>query len=208
MKRSWTYVLLAFTIVLVSCQEEKPEVIDINDILPDSRLDENAGDEIMEDTGDSLVWIKKQLSEAELAYDSIRQINDKEFPDRFGCENTWKFILTQEGEEVRFYRWNYSDSSKTINAFYNWIDCYGKNCRSIFVGEERNFQTDAFRIWVNDTSLIFVDSPGEIDSKVWDRVFEKQGFEKDWGIVVEQRRKGRAKWFTYEEEKKVPFKKK
>ena len=201
-------ILITIIISLFGCKPEKQEVINLSDIIPESenyKEGQNKGDS--SNAADTLLWVKDQFTRNGIAVDSVESHKENYFPDRFGPSSVEKYKLISKTDTVLYLKWNYADSMKTMNAFFNWIDCFGKNCRSMFVGEESNFQRNSMQILVNDTSLIFIEAVNSIDFKKWSEYHEAIGYALDWNYIIEQRKRGRAQWFTFEEEKKIPYKK-
>mgnify|MGYP006086603065 FL=1 len=196
-------------IVLSSCGGEENETVDLKDIIAESeRYNEdsmNVKNDI--DPKDTLAIQLKEFNENGLVFSEISAFADKYFPDRFGPITSEKYELQSEGNTFRFIEWKYQDSTKVMNAFFNWMDCFGDKCKSIFIGEERLFQANPFQILVNDSSLIFIEGIESYDFKMWESYFENKGYPLDWNYVIEQRKRGKAHWYNYIEEKKTPFKK-
>lgn len=92
-----------------------------------------------------------------------------------------------------------------MNAFYNWIDCFGEKCKSLFIGEEKNLQSSATMILVSDSTLIYIESD-KIDFDLWYDFHKEKGYENDFNLTIEQRPRGRAKWFTFVDETKTKYK--
>ena len=200
--------ILSLVILFSSCGDKEKEVIDLGDIIEGSeRYNEdslNVKNDI--DPEDTLAIKLKQFNDYGLVLSQIDVIEDNYFPDRFGPVNVEKYDLQSEGNSFRFIEWKYKDSIKVMNAFFNWMDCFGDNCKSIFIGEARVFQSNPFQLLVNDSSLIFIEGLESFDFKMWESYFEKQGYPLDWNYTIEQRKRGKAHWFTYIEEKKTPYK--
>lgn len=200
--------LLIFTLGLfaVACTSEtKEEVKDLNDILPDAERDYDQKDSIEIVESDTLEAYQSRFSELGIL-DSISVYDEDLFPDRFGPEETEKYTLNIDGEEIVFVKWKFSDSTRVTNALFNWLDCFGPTCVSVRVSEERNLQRNAFQVLANDTVLIYLESDTKVDAKIWDKYFEEKGYELDWGYRMEQSRNGRVRWFTYIDEEKEPLK--
>ncbi len=201
--------ILSILVFFSSCGDKENEVIDLNDIIEGSeRYNEdslNVDHKTKED--DTLAIYLKDFKSHGIDVNELTVIEEKYFPDRLGPIHTLKFELQCEENTFRFVQWTFDDSTKVINAFYNWMDCFGEKCKSIFIGEERVFQTNPFHLLVNDSSLIFIEGIESFDFKEWESYFEKKGYGLDWNYVIEQRKRGRAHWFNYIEEKKTPFKK-
>lgn len=178
------------------CKDRKEEVIDLNDIIAESdRYKEGESEEdIVKVELDSASVILNAFKANGINAISLSFLEDNLFPDRFGPEASYKYQLYFDADTVKFYNWNYSDSVKTVNAFFNWIDNFGKRKKSIFVGEEKNFQKDPLLFFIGDTSLIFIEAKNKLFKKNWIDYFEKNGFKGDWNYVVTQTKWGRAKW--------------
>jgi hypothetical protein len=75
--------------------------------------------------------------------------------DRFGPKNSQKIIFTNDSTTATLSCWSFSDSLKTLNAFYNWLDCFGNKCRSIKIGDRIRITENSGEIWLKDTLLIY-----------------------------------------------------
>ena len=183
-----------------SCKDRKEEIIDLNDIIAESdRYKEGENENAVAEVElDSTSVILNDFKVNGINAISLSYLDDNLFPDRFGPELSYKYQLNFEVDKVKFYNWNYSDSVKTVNAFFNWIDNFGKRKKSIYVGEEKNFQKDPLLFLIGDTSLIFIEAKNKLSKKIWIDYFEKIGFKGDWNYVVTQSKWGRAKWVVQE----------
>jgi len=203
------FFIVSAILILTSCGGGKEEVVDLDDIIAGSdRYSEdslNVKNEI--DPKDTLALKLREFNDNGVEVKEIIALTDNYFPDRFGPITSEKYELQSEGNTFRFVQWIFEDSTKTMNAFFNWMDCFGEKCKSIFIGEERVFQSNPFQILVNDSTLIFIEGIESFDFKIWETYFEKQAYPLDWNYVIEQRKRGKAHWFTYIEEKKTPYKK-
>ncbi|MCH2224930.1 MAG: hypothetical protein MK066_09200 [Crocinitomicaceae bacterium] len=195
---------ISLIIFFGACSSKKEEVVDLIDIMPTSDYVEDVNSDSVVSESSFLSEIMAFRQEG-IEVDSLEKIEKRCFPDRFGAKSTEKTVLFHEGSETHFFRWIYADSNKVMNAFYNWIDCFGDDCTSIFIGEEKRFQKNAMQLYVNDTSLIFIDSEDRLSVGDWRRYLSKMGYEDDWNYFVRQSRGGKAKWFTFVEKTQTPF---
>lgn len=199
----WICVLL-----VAACQPEKPEILNYEDIAgesdryPEGQDPNGAGEE-----KDSLAYLKTGLVKAGIFVEQVKPWEDALFPDRFGSLRSAKYSFASGKDTLRYATWVYADSLRVMNTVYNWIDCFGPKRKSAMVGESANLQRNPFTIWISDTSLIFIEANEAIDVTKWEDYLVGLGYEKDWNMVIEQGLGGRARWYTYEKEKKIPFKK-
>lgn len=196
------YIVIGF-LVLIACSEKEEKVMDIHDIIPSSErdYDKKKGDSL-EQNSDPLLNV---ILESELAFNSMEPIKERLFPDRFGPDTSFHFKLIGQKDTVRYHKWVYSDSLKTMNAFYNWMDCFGEDCRSIFIGEERNLKKEALQIFVSDTTILMIEGK-KVEFEPWIKLHETLGYENDFNYLIEQSFRGKARWFTFEDEKKIKYK--
>jgi hypothetical protein len=53
-----------------------------------------------------------------------------------------------------WYFYQFSDSLKTRNALYNWLDCFTSSCISIQLEEPALVRENFGQVWANDTLLL------------------------------------------------------
>lgn len=201
-------LFITLTLSVVGCHPEKPEVLDMSDILPESER-YGEGNETQEDSADmdSMAQVRMMFVSNGVEITDAYSIENSLFPDRFGPESTVKYKLNYKGDTLLYCKWIYKDSAKVMNALYNWIDCFGTKCKSVYVNQNVNMQRNPMKIMVSDTSLIFIESQLSMDFKLWDEFHEKLGYTNDWNMIIEQGKGAKARWFTYKDEKKIPLEK-
>jgi len=190
-----------------ACVSEKPDPLNMDDIMAESenyKEDELNASEVVE--MDSTVIVKNWLNDNGVLTDSIIYVSRRMLPDRFSVEPATKFSLFTQTDTIFYSQWKYTDSAKTVNAFYNWVDCYGVSCKSFFIGDEVNFQKKPFKILVGDSTIIYLEGMENFDFKQWDSFYESVGY-SSWNYILEQRRRGKVHWYVYEDGKKVSYKK-
>jgi hypothetical protein len=67
-----------------------------------------------------------------------------------------------------FYLYNFSDSIKLNNAFYNWLDCFGSDCNEVKLNKNIKYvkSTPSFTL-IYDTTLISVEYLCEHNENDW-----------------------------------------
>ena len=195
-------------LLTVACQPEKPEILNYEDIAGGSeRYPEGENPNGDEQKKDSLAYLRTGLEDAGIAAERVNPWDDALFPDRFGALRTAKYCFASGADTLRYATWVYKDSLRVMNTVYNWLDCFGPKRKSVMVGESANLQRNPFTIWISDTSLVFIEANEAVDASKWESYFVGLGYEKEWNMVIEQGKGGRARWYTYEKEKKIPLKK-
>jgi hypothetical protein len=192
--------------VFLGCRPEEPEILDFSDIVAESEnYPEGDAPEANDNEIDSTKAIKELFNLNGIQVSELTFVEERLFPDRFGPKNIEKYKLAIGEDSILYCKWRYKDSAKVMNALYNWIDCFGENCKSIYVNESKNMQRNPLKIMVSDTTLVFIEALESLDFKEWDAFHESLGYKNDWNLIIEQRKSGRAKWFMYRNEEKIPF---
>ncbi len=153
---------------------------------------------------DSNAYLIDHFSSNGVVVESVDLIDTNLLPSRFGPIHEKAFLLNLKDRSNKYYRWTYPDSIKVMNAFYNWMDCFGRNCESIFIGEERRIHKGSMMILVGDSSLIMIEGE-QVDFSNWYGYHDSIGFDPEWNFSIEQRTGQRARWYTYEEDTKLKY---
>ena len=197
--------ILLLAIFLISCNREKEELIDLSEIMPGAEW-ENDEKEVQRDDLDSLSGVKERFRTHGISFASLVLDDSGYLPDRFGADQTEKYILITQSDTIKYLKWNYTDSMKVMNSFFNWMDCYGEDCRSIYIGEEAKFQECPMQIYVNDTSLIYIAAKHNVDFDSWIAYHKSLNPSFTSNYLIEQRSQRRAKWFIFVGDKKTEYK--
>ena len=187
-------------ILISACTNKEEVIVDASDIIPHSKRDYDA----IRDTSDEpdlITDLKNQFITNGILIDSLNIIKTKLFPDRVGPLSSEKYTLLADGNSVEYHKWTFSDSSKTINAFYNWVDMFKVD----HLGDEVNMQREQMFILVGDTNLVYISGTGQ-SAKKWLDYHKAIGLDENWNYLIEQMLGGRARWFTFDDGKKVRFK--
>ena len=199
------FVLFFF---LFSCSnKKKEETVDLSEITTSSERYKEGKLESKKDKKkkvsftDTLdVHFKGILDSLNINDSVVRKLDIVSFPDRFGAKSITKFYWKEITDSINFIDWEFTDSLKTENAFYNWIDCFGENCISIKIGDKVKIQKRGLLVLVNEKHLIVIDSDKKIDYLKWVSLLKNQLFGENWKYVVFQPKKGKAVWMNYKNE--------
>ncbi len=191
------FFLMISSLLLWSCAEPKEEVIDMNEIIPKSeRYAEDETQEAEDDTVQGLfdVGIAKRIG---LTVSKVSVSEETMFPDRFNPRSQTKLLINDDQTTIFWGQWVYKDSLKTMNALFNWMDCFGEKCKSVKYLESANFQFDAMLLFVNDTSITYISTDQKLDENQWQKYLEEKYDLDQWDVVVVQRKQRKASWLTY-----------
>lgn len=163
------WVLLSFGVTLLqSCNpsnEKAPK--NINELIPEAKRDYSENTQNKEKTAnDTLKTGFLPLFKAFSDGHKFSVLKQSFYIDRFGPKESWKIQISQDSTSSTLSCWTFSDSIKTQNAFYNWLDCFGAKCKSLKVGEHTRIDENSGEIWLKDTLFVYWSSTeGEISER-------------------------------------------
>jgi lambda repressor-like predicted transcriptional regulator len=201
------HLLFGLTVLLFACEDQgSDKVINMQDVTPQRQQrsrtveDSKLPDTLARDLDTSLLKAQK------IRVSSIAAFDEEIFPDRFAPKRKVAYKMAYKSDSLVLVHWSYRDSVFTKNALYNWLDCFGKHCKSIRVGEQTNFQTEGCMIWVSDTSITYIKSNQPLKKEEWAEYFKSYADREDWRMLIEQKNRGKANWYSVRKMKFEPLK--
>ncbi len=177
MKRLLPIIFAA--LVVFSCKEEKePEIITFEELVGDTGVQAESTDSTKSDIKELKTnfdfFVHSQLE----SYDTFphKKIH---VLDRFGYSHQSKLDFlgknkVQYGKSAlvtpvaSVYYYTFSDSVKTKSAFYNWLDCYGKDCNEVKLNQDvESFKSAPMFTLVYDTTIVAVEYLCEHEKNNW-----------------------------------------
>lgn len=181
-------LIYCFLIILIlsSCgEEELVETIDMEELLPQGK----DGMEIVEEKNviAETTPLEKALMEMDNSYTVIPDsAKGSYFPDRLQFLKKELLVVQKDSLIYEVAIWEFVDSLQTINAFYNWLDCFGSHCESVKIGERKYLRDKSSKlIWVSDHYIFYVKSVQEIGSFLfWENLAKNYLMEGKWNIKL------------------------
>ena len=169
-------------LTLFSCESGEPEnveIVSMDDLMGDSDID--TIDSLVIDLDSSTIKgsiLSNLVSSLDVDYDTTA-LNENHVFDRYGF-NSFEKVEFVGRETVpygksnmvkpkaEFYLYNFSDSIKLNNAFYNWLDCFGSDCNPVNLNQDiESVKTPPSLTLVYDTTLISVKYLCEHEKNDW-----------------------------------------
>lgn len=150
------YIVFFLTcLILTGCNNpEEIKEVSMEDFIPQSKRDYT-----FEQDSLSAVEVVNTLSDEtfrllinEIVDGDWREVERGFYLDRFGAKSSVK-IENSESYGV-WYIYQFSDSLKTRNALYNWLDCFTSSCLSIQLNQSAVVRENFGQVWGNDTLLL------------------------------------------------------
>jgi len=202
------YLIPFCLLLLLSCKDDlEPEVISLEELTGETGSEElSDSTQFFDQTFvPSLInnFIVGQLS----LYDTASHKKPHSI-DRFGFGTQLKIEFTgktkiSNGKSnaiipvAQLFYYTFSDTTKTKNAFYNWLDCFGKNCDVIKLNEDvEELKTAPMFTLVYDTCIVAVEYLCENEKNNWksfqDSLISKFG--KSYNYRIDVSCDGPLKW--------------
>ncbi len=198
------FLILPLYTILSCTQEENTETIEVSDIIPEATGDYNYTDssESQEVELDPLSIAlfdefgnRFQDNQVEVFGDSWTFI-----PDRVQTDSSFNKVFELDSSAIQLKSWYFSDSLRTINALYNWLDCFGSKCQEVSIADSINVSSESFILLQNNTQLHFVRGEENLNFNNWKKFFGKIITEKNsWNLIIQQRNNDILSWIISEE---------
>ena len=147
------------------------------------------------------------LSNLDIEISKTYNLSTNDFLDRFESKESVKRLILTSNDSIYFKSWSFQDSTACMNAFYNLLDCFGKDCTPIDL-----YSTDFITINYNlllvfENQIHSIISKENQDLKVWHRYFEAENDISKYHYILEQKRNQNITWFEINNRKMSTLKK-
>ena len=122
---------------------------------------------------------------------------EKTFIERFPNKKIFNFILESKNSTVKHLQIDYLDSNSMKNAFFNFLDCYGKDCKSIELFQKVKFSKTFFMLLASTKSIHIIESEFNQNPKKWINLHRYSNNKDPIKFIIVQQKQQRAKWFSY-----------
>jgi hypothetical protein len=122
---------------------------------------------------------------------------EKTFIQRFPYKNATNLLLESKKNLVKYLQINYEDSNAMKNAFFNYLDCYGKDCKSIELFQKVKFSKIFFMLITTTKSIHIIESENNLNSSDWINCVRFSKIADPIKFIIIQKKQQIAKWFSY-----------
>ena len=202
------FLVIITTAILISCSE-KSKSVDLDDIRPksDSRVFKA---KIIENDSSEFLLKSYQNDSIELSLTKLITNKKTTFLQRFPCKKSAFRTLISKDTNIQYQHelYEYVDSNQMKNAFFNWLDCNGKDCRSIKLYEETKIENLNLLIITTSKSIDIIRSNSDVKLENWIDYLRFSRKMSDFKYILYQKKNHKANWFVFKENKLVPKTKK
>lgn len=190
------FSLFITSFILISCGEQKSiETVDMEELLPQGREDKVIVEE--EKIIKEITPFEIALKEIDSSYIVVSDSSSESyFPDRLRFLKKEGMVVEKDSLVYEVAIWEFSDSLQTINAFYNWLDCFGDYCESVKVGEQKYLRDKSSKlIWVSDYQIFYVKAAKPFERNTfWEELAGNHLKETEWNIKLTKNPRVIMKW--------------
>lgn len=185
-------------LVMVACSNQPEETVGFDELSPgsDKYKDKQSGKTI-----DSSVVNERPESSLFLAIVDTMMLESRWvkwdtllFPDRFGPNAQEKWMTIGTKDSLVLLRYQFKDSLRTKNAFFNWIDCFGPKCKSYAVGGNIRIPKRTALWLVGSKELVIIEGNKNIDEKIVRALLNDDPKKENWLYLVSIPKSGKTTW--------------
>jgi hypothetical protein len=197
--------IIIILLLFGSCKDKNDDTsIKLDDIRPkaESRTQSKNDKEL-----DSLKILLKSYENDSfnLRISKLQILKEPTFLSRFPNEENGIRSLTCNDTTIKltheFYL--YKDSIQMKNAFFNWLDCNGKECKSIKLYDECKFEPTNLLVISSGNSIDIIRSDKEIKTIDWVSYVRLSRKNKELKFIIYQKKNQKAKWLEFKNYKLV-----
>lgn len=190
-----TYIF-SLLILLISCSEDKKvETVNMEDLLPQGREEKVIVEQ--EKKVKEASALEKALMEIDSAYIVVSDSTSRSyFPDRLRFLKKEGMVVEKDSVVYEVVIWEFTDSLQTINAFYNWLDCFGDYCESVKIGEVKYLRDKSSKlVWISDHQIFYVKAAEAFKQiNIWEGLAESYLEKTEWNIKLTKNPRVIMKW--------------
>lgn len=195
-------------LMLVGCTTQTDEVVSMDQISPSSDKNKNRQDEVnasiqRNERPEKSVFIP--LIDG-LEKDAIwHKWDTLLFPDRFGPSYSEKWSVKTQSDSLTIVCYQFKDSLRTKNAFYNWMDCFGPKQKAYKIGGELKLYNRNLLIYVAAKQITCIEANEKLDEVKIRALFQEKPSDQNWLYIVNAPRSGKTKWVRIEKGVEKPI---
>ena len=202
MRKILSLLIILFIIGCTSSEKQVTEVVTMEDLMDIEGEDENIDIEetillplISDGSNFSNLILNLQTQ-----YDTFGLSKGHKM-DRYGCSSFKKTLFIEKSDKMspsaEVYQYNFTDSIKLNNAFYNWLDCFGDNCSEIKLNtDSKGLKSSPSYTLVYDTVLVSIKYSLEHKHSNWKSFQDSivSHFGGNYRYALQSNLKGRLFW--------------
>jgi hypothetical protein len=186
-------------IVFLGCKDNsKSETVDLDEIRPKSNSELYKNGKTTVDS--NAVFLSEYVMDSvDLKIARLITLNNSTFLNRFPSKkNALRTLyLTDTTIQIQHEHYEYVDSNQMKNAFFNWLDCNGKNCKSIKLYEETKIEPDNLLLIATAQSIDIFRSKSLFKAEDWINFVRFSKKTNVFKYILFQKKNQKSQWFDF-----------
>jgi hypothetical protein len=198
-------LVTALLLLVTSCSgHNKNETIDLEKIRPKSESKITNKRNVYIDSNEIILQSYYNDS-INLKLTKLRVNQNLSFLNRFPNKKSGLRTLMKEDTciQIQHEFYEYIDSNQMKNAFFNWLDCNGKDCKSIKLYEETKIEQQNLLVVTTSKSIDIFRSVTNLSPNEWVDFVRFSRNTKTFKYILFQKKNQKSKWFYFKENKLV-----
>lgn len=203
-------LVITLLVLLTACSgDNNNETINLEKIRPKSESKITNNKNVVLDSNEIILQTYKHDS-INLKLASLRINQNSTFLNRFPHRKSGILTLIKEDTsfQIQHENYEYLDSNQMKNAFFNWLDCNGKDCKSIKLYEELKIEPQNLLVITTDKSIDIFRSEKNIKPEEWVDFIRFSKKSKVFKYILFQKKNQKSQWFDFKNFKLVAKSKK
>lgn len=189
--------------------DPKNDLVELEKIRPKSNTKSNSTNNKEIDSNE--VFLREYVVDSvDLRLSRLVSRDNSTFLSRFPCKkNGFRTLFSMDTTiQIQHELYEYVDSNQMKNAFFNWLDCNGKECKSIKLYEETKIEANNLLLVATANSIDIFRSNSPLNTENWIKFIRFSKKKNEFKFIIDQKKNRNAQWFEFINYKLVPKKKK
>ena len=196
-KRIVQLTLLCFLTVIQACNSKNDDTISFDQVSPEKarhQVNVDSEGKKPETNQRPKASVFMSFADSLIPNANWQKWDTLLFPDRFGAVYTEKWIVKNDQDSLILLQFEFKDSLRTKNAFFNWLDCFGANCKSYTVGANMRIPRRNAIVLMDEQSILYVESNKKYTELSLRNQLETNLKKQQWIFAIEIPKKGKTSW--------------
>ena len=176
-----------FLLVMTSCNDDKKKEVDFESLRPKAKT--STAPKVQDSDTTERFLSRLQVDSIQLFFEGFEPDETPHFLDRFSFtknkknpdgidRNADRWIFKKGDFATSFGQWFFKDSLAKKSAFYNWLDHFGKDKKSVALYTRMRLSNENLLLLINQKSILSISSPTPIEYKKWE-AYQRQMHPRD-----------------------------
>jgi hypothetical protein len=182
-------------ILCFACSNKEEKVLKLDDLVSGSEVKKFNPDttQVQSNINSISYFVRLFADSLGLDHSVISVDTSFSFPERFHPLKTDKVNFNLP-DLIAYKHWKWSDSIKSNQAFFNWLDQFGDRKISLIIGDEVSVSKKGFLVLVQEKSVVYLEFGRNFKPEFYLHKLTSCGFGKHWKYILYQQPLKKTIW--------------